>query len=80
MLFKITFNSKESDNILIKKRDLLLKIDVKTDNKVITLAKNVPPIKTSFPWKKPRPKTSVLPINFAKKLIRSSSKERLPRQ
>ena len=49
MLFKITFNSKESDNILIKKGHLLLIIDVKTDNKVITLGKNVPPIKTSLP-------------------------------
>ena len=76
----ITFNSKESDNILIKKGDLLLIIDVKTDNKVITLGKNVPPIKTSLPWKTPLPKTSVLSRKFAKKLSRSSSKERLPRQ
>ena len=76
MLFKITFNSKESDNILIKKGDLLLMIDVKTDNKVITLGKNVPLIKTSLPWKKPLPKTSVLPRKFAKKLIRSSSKRK----
>ena len=76
----IAFNSKESDNILIKKGDLLLIIDVKTDNKVITLGKNVPPIKTSLPWKTPLPKTSVLSRKFAKKLSRSSSKERLPRQ
>ena len=76
----ITFNSKESDNILRKKGDLLLIIDVKTYNKVITLGKNVPPIKTSLPWKKPLPKASVLPREFEKKLIRSSSKERLPHQ